>query len=303
MGLFTATSPGDLAHASTFRLGIGGAESNVAIGLARLGVPAAWIGRVGDDEIGRLVRRELRAEGVDSRIVVDPDARTGVMIKTSRTPRQTRVTYYRAGSAGSRLHPGDIEAALVAGADLLHVTGITPALSASAAAAIDHAVAVARDAGVAVSFDVNHRTALWDAERAAPVYRALASRATIVFAGRDEAALLAAGSTVHDLAAGIADLGPAQVIVKLGAEGCAALVDGEFTTVAAIPLDPVDTVGAGDALVAGYLAEWLAGAPLATRLDTAVRAGAFACLGAGDWESLPTRDDLATLDRIEPVSR
>jgi 2-dehydro-3-deoxygluconokinase len=303
MGLFTATSSGDLAHAADFRLGIGGAESNVAIGLARLGVPAAWIGRVGDDEVGGLVRRELRAEGVDSRVVVDPGARTGLMVKTSRTVHHTRVTYYRAGSAGSRLAPGDVDAALVAGADLLHVTGITPALSTSAAAAIDHAVAVARDAGVPVSFDVNHRSALWEAARAAPVYRALASRATVVFAGLDEAALLVAGSTVRDLAAGIADLGPAQVIVKLGAEGCAALVDGEFTILPAIPIDPVDTVGAGDAFVAGYLAEWLAGSPVTTRLDTAVRAGAFACLGEGDWESLPTRDDLATLDRIDPVSR
>ena len=303
MGLFAATSPGSLAHAAGFRLGIGGAESNVAIGLARLGTPATWIGRVGADELGDLVHREIRAEGVDVVAIADPAAATGLMVKSSRTPTHTRVRYYRAGSAGSRLSPDDIDAALIASADILHVTGITPALSESAAAAVDRAIGLAHDSGMIVSFDVNHRSALWDTDRAAPVYRSIAARSTLVFAGLDEAALVADGGTAAELARGIAELGPSQVIVKLGPEGCAALIDGAQFEVPAIRVQPVDTVGAGDAFVAGYLAELLAGSDPTARLAVAVRAGAFACLGPGDWESLPTRADLSLLDRDDPVSR
>ena len=105
------------------------------------------------------------------------------------------------------------------------------------------------------------------------------------------------------LARAIAELGPSQVIVKLGASGCAAVIDGEELRVAAIPIIPLDTVGAGDAFVAGYLHELLNGSTPAARLETAVRAGAFACLGPGDWESLPTRADLALLDASDPVVR
>lgn len=303
MGLFTASTPGALAHVDTFRLGIGGAESNVAIGLARLGASAAWIGRVGSDEIGDLVRRELRAEGVDVVAIADAAAATGVMVKSRRTPQQSRVTYYRTASAGSRLSPDDLDPHRIAAADVLHVTGITAALSESAAAALDRALDLAHDAGVPVSFDVNHRAALWAADRAAPAYRTVAARATIVFAGLEEAAMLVPGGSASELARGIAALGATQVVVKLGADGCHALIDGEAVDVPAIPVDAVDTVGAGDAFVAGYLAELLAGSLPRARLDVAVRAGAFACLGVGDWESLPTRADLERLGRDDPVER
>lgn len=303
MGLFVAASVGPLAHVTTFRLSIGGAESNVAIGLARLGVRAAWIGRVGADDVGDLVRRELRAEGVELHVGTDASAPTGLMIKHARTASHTRVEYHRAASAGSRLSPTDIDAELVAGAQLLHITGITPALSETSARAVDRAVEIARDADVPVSFDVNHRESLWGADRATPVYRRLAARATIVFAGVDEARLLADGTSVEDLAERIAATGPSQVIVKRGADGCSAVIDGRSFGVDAVPITPIDTVGAGDAFVAGYLAELLSGSPPASRLDVAVRAGAFACLGWGDWQSLPTRTDLALLDQADPVER
>ena len=103
MALMRADQVGPLAHASTMSLGIGGSESNVAIGLARLGVQSVWCGRVGADSLGQLVEREIRAEGVDVRIAVDATASTGLMIKERRTPATQRVSYYRAGSAGSRI--------------------------------------------------------------------------------------------------------------------------------------------------------------------------------------------------------
>ena len=301
MGLFIASTPG--GRPTDFRRGIGGAESNVAIGLARLGTPSTWVGRLGADGTGELVLRELRAEGVASGAILDHEAPTGLMVKTQPIAGRTAVEYHRAGSAGSRLSPGDIDAELIRSAQLLHVTGITPALSESAAAAIDRALDVAADAGIPISFDVNHRPSLWAGRDFAAAYRSIASRADIVFAGEDEAALLVTGTDPEDYARRLADLGPSQVLIKLGADGCFAFAHEEALRVAAVPVSVIDTVGAGDAFAAGYLAEFLAGGDLRSRLHTAVRAGAFACLGVGDWESLPHRRDLALLTPGDPVAR
>jgi 2-dehydro-3-deoxygluconokinase len=303
MGLFRATSVGSLAHVSDFALGIGGAESNVAIALARLGTPTRWVGRVGADPIGRRILRELRAEGLDVKGIIDPSAPTGIMIKEQRTNDATRVQYYRAASAGSRLTVADLAEADIENAALLHVTGITPALSDTAHEAVLTAMSIARDAGVLVSFDVNHRGSLWTDDPAS-IYRELASRADIVFAGEDEGRILFPGAaTPPELATSIAGLGPAQVIIKRGEAGCLALVDGRIHTRTAIPVRVIDTVGAGDAFVAGYLAELLAGLPVDERLATAVTLGAFACVNPGDWEGFPTRDELVLLTASEPVQR
>lgn len=305
MGLFVANDIGGLEHVESFRLGMGGTESNVAIGIARLGGTATWIGRVGADGIGYLIRRELRAEEVDCRAIIDDEAPTGIMVKSSPQGGRTRVSYHRRSSAGSRLRPDDIDVDLVRAAGVLHVTGITLALSESARAAVDHAVDVALEAGVPVSFTVNHRSRLWSAELAAPHYRALAARATIVVASDDEASLLLESSDsaeALDRARRITALGPTEVVVTRGAEGCVAVIDGVEHTVPAVPVQVVDSVGAGDAFVAGYLAERLVGATAADRLTTAVRAGASACLGPGDWESLPRRDALAQ-PGSDPVAR
>ncbi|WP_308190949.1 sugar kinase [Pseudonocardia terrae] len=165
MGLLAADTVGHLQHVSTMRLGIGGAESNVAIGLARLGTPVSWIGRVGADSLGDRVVRELRAEGVDVHAVRDPGAPTRLMLKERPPGGGVRVWYYRRHGAGARLSPSDVDDEVIGGATLLHVTGITPALGDAPAKAVEHAVAVAREAGVTVSFDVNHRSTLWsDAE-------------------------------------------------------------------------------------------------------------------------------------------
>jgi hypothetical protein len=191
MALLTTAEVGRLRHASALTLGVAGAESNVAIGARRLGCPAAWVGRVGDDELGELVVSRIRAEGVDVEGVVrDPEAPTSLMLKERRTADMVRVLYYRRHGPGSRLRPDDLDPAQVAAAGVLHVTGITPALSDSARATVDHAVELARAAGVPVSFDLNYRSALWPPDRAAAVCRDLAARADIVFAGDDEAELL-----------------------------------------------------------------------------------------------------------------
>jgi 2-dehydro-3-deoxygluconokinase len=291
MGLVAADGIGPLTYARSFSFGIGGAESNVAVGVARLGGEATWLGRVGADSAGDLIIARLTAAGVRTLARRD-DAFTGLMVRYRRSGAFAHVDYHRAGSAGSRLSPADIPAAELAGASVLHVTGITPALSETARAAVFQAVETAKSAGVPVSVDVNYRSKLWSRFDAAPVLRDLVTRADLVFAGPAEAALFVDRA---DPLTSLAALGPAEVVLKDGARGCEALIDGERHTVLALPVTVIDPVGAGDAFVAGYLTERMAGATPAIRLTTAIAAGAFAVTVPGDCEGLPDRDELAAL--------
>ena len=304
MALMKAETPGPLAHVSSLSLGVGGAESNFAVALRRLDTSVTWVGRVGEDSLGDLVQREIAAEGIVTLAIRDPAAPTGLMIKERRTPDALRVWYYRAGSAGSRLSCADIPVERIAEAELLHVTGITLGLSDSACETVHQAVDCARRAGVLVSFDLNYRSALWPPDEAATQFSRIIAKADIVFAGDSEAAMVV-GTSDDPLALAhrVADLGPTQSVIKLGADGCVAVVDGHEYRHPAVRINSVDSVGAGDAFVAGYVSELVAGADVPTRLRTAVRAGAFACLVPGDWEGMPRRQELALLDATEPVSR
>lgn len=297
MGLVVADQVGSLAAARACTLDIGGAESNLAMAAARLGTPATWVGRVGADAVGDLVADRVRGAGVDARVVRDPDAFTGVMVRSRPVGSAVRVDYHRRGSAGSRLRADDVPEELVRTAGVLHVTGITAALGPSARQAVFSAVESARASGVLVSLDVNHRAKLWTADEANPVLRDLVGRADIVFAGVDEAELVlgeVAGSA-GDAARMLAAEGPAEVVVKDGARGAVAVVDGRALVARPVPVRQVDPVGAGDAFAAGYLVERLAGLSPSQRLHTAAESGAWAVGVPGDCRSLPTREDLALL--------
>lgn len=302
MGLIVQATPGTARNGEPMAFGIGGSESNVAIGVRRLGVPATWIGRVGDDPAGALILRELRAEGVETIASIDP-APTGLMVRWRPTALHGRVEYHRSGSAGAHLCPADIPDKVVAGAAALHATGITLALGADPAAAISHAMTVARSARVPVSFDLNFRRALWAEAEAAPALRAAVRQADVVFAGAEEAAIVTGTADPLEAAMALEALGPSQAVIKLGPAGCLARIDGTTLSVPARPVTVLDTVGAGDAFVAGYLAELMTGAPPERRLATAIAAGAWAVTVAGDWEGMPDRRALAMLETTEPVIR
>jgi 2-dehydro-3-deoxygluconokinase len=302
MGLLVQSASGVPRNGEPMSFGIGGSESNVAIGVRRLGVPATWIGRIGDDPAGAMIVRELRAEQVDALATVDP-APTGLMIRWRPAPQRGRVEYYRRGSAGSHLCAADIAEDVVAGAAAFHASGITLALGPDPAAAVTHGMAVARDAGVPVSFDFNFRRALWTEALAAPVLTAAVAQADVVFAGVEEAAIVTGTADPLDAALALEALGPRQVLIKLGAAGCLARIDGITYELPAPRVTVLDTVGAGDAFVAGYLAELIAGAGSEGRLATAIAAGAWAVTVSGDWEGMPDRRSLALLEQTEPVVR
>ncbi len=304
MGLLVQATPGAPRNGEAMCFGIGGSESNVAIGVRRLGVPAAWIGRIGDDAAGALILRELRAEQVEPIAAVDP-APTGLMIRWRPAALYGRVEYHRRGSAGAQLRAADIPEGVVTRAAAFHATGITLALGADPAAAVTHGMAVARAASVPVSFDLNFRRALWTEAEAAPALSAAVRQADVVFAGAEEAAIVTGAAKPLDAALALEAMGPQQVLITLGAAGCLARIDGTTHEVPARAVGPMvlDTVGAGDAFVAGYLAELIGGAAPARRLATAVAAGAWAVTVAGDWEGMPDRRALALLDTTEPVIR
>ena len=291
MALLRAPAPGRLRDMTSLRLSAAGAESNVAIGLVRLGHRASWIGRVGDDELGRMILTRLRGEDVDvSRAVVD-SAQTALMLRERRTPAVDRVTYYRRGYAGSRLQPEDLDENLLRNARIVHLTGITPALSESARATVYAAVDIAHSAGVLVTFDLNYRSALWSIDEAASQLWALANQADVVFAGEDELRVLeraSSGTAARELSAN----GERTVVVKKGAAGASSIRGGALYEQAAPAVQAVDPVGAGDAFVAGYISALLDGRDEAGRLALGCAVGAHAVTVAGDWEGLPDRDDL-----------
>lgn len=304
MVLVSSLTEEPLQHSKQMALGIGGAESNVAIGLRRLGTEVTWVGKIGNDSAGDLIERELRAEGLRVLCIRDPDAPTALMIKERRSAAETRVWYYRFGNAGSRLGIEDLDPSLISGATLLHMTGITPALSASARHLTLEAIRIARLANVPVSFDLNYRRGLWTRDAAAEFYQKVIPETDILFAGDDEAAIaVGPAASPEELAQRLVDLGAGQAVIKLGANGALALAGGKIITQKAIPVPVRDTVGAGDAFVAGYLSDYLAGEPIERCMATAVQVGAYACMAAGDWEGLPRRNELHALTTAEPVSR
>lgn len=306
MGLISALDIGPLEAARGFRYGIGGAESNVAIGVARLGGSATWFGRLGADATGAMIGRRLSAENVEVLAVFDDRHPTGLMVKHHRFAHAAHLDYHRAGSAATVLAPADLPAAAIKNAAILHVTGITPALSASAADTVFAAVELARDAGTVVSVDVNYRAKLWRPEVAAPVLRRLVTRSDIVFAGPEEARLVLgpdAPTSDIELALALSTLGPTESIVKNGARGATAVVRGDRYQRDALPVHAIDTVGAGDAFVAGYLAEHLRHCTPDVRLGTAIAVGALAVTVPGDCEGLPHRSDLDVLVTADDILR
>ena len=276
---------------------IAGAESNVAIALARLGHNVQWAGRIGDDVGGELIRRTLRAEAVgQDHVTTDPQRQTGILIFEQRLPDVTRVGYFRQNSAASMISFADLSPALSKGARVLHITGITSALSLGAEEAVLQVASAAHTAGATVVLDVNYRAKLWNRELAADTLRRLLPFVDIVIGSPDELTLLSddgsAGDDSSVAAKALIKDGVREVVVKLGADG-ARLFDRSGTIDSpAREVTAVDSIGAGDAFTAGYISGLLTSATAGERLLLANTLGAFAVASKGDWEGLPTPSEL-----------
>lgn len=246
-----------LERASTLRVEIAGAESNVAIGLARLGHHTAWISRLPATSIGRLVVNRVREHGVDvSRVRwAGADDRVGLYYwEDEAPPRPGRVLYDRAQSSFSLAEPDEIDWDFARTAKRIHLTGITPALGPSSRRLLDRALAVAEESGVAVSFDVNYRARLWTPAEAAEILARILPRVGILFcSSRDALTLFGLDCPREEQAVELAGrFGVPLVAVTSGSDGAVAW-DGSVRRAAAVLTVAVDPVGRGDAFVAGFL--------------------------------------------------
>jgi 2-dehydro-3-deoxygluconokinase len=293
-----------LEEAGSLSVTIGGTESNVAVALSRLGRRAAWLSALPDNPLGHRIAGELRRHAVVTDHIIWTSGRVGVyFMEPGAAPRPTRVHYDRADSAIARIDPDAIDPSIVTSASLLHLTGITPSLSAGAAAVCLRLADAARQANVPISFDVNYRARLWSAEQAAAGIQPLLDRTTLLFCGAGDAATIW-GLTGEPtaVAQALLDRSSAEtVVLTLGERGSLALTrGGRQYEQAAIPVEPIDAVGAGDAFAAGFLHRWLddpAGIP--TALHSAATLAAIKMTIYGD-NAIITPDDLTLFDQPGP---
>ncbi|WP_043265844.1 sugar kinase [Streptomyces sp. CT34] len=318
MVTFLPTAPGRLADVPAFERAIGGAESNVACALARAGHTVRWISRVGADGFGDHLVGAIGAYGVDTGGVRrDPARPTGIYFRTAgdRDTDAHEVAYYRSGSAASAMSPATMDLAALRAGRVLHLSGITAALSGDCLALLRELTArPAADGRPLVSFDVNHRHRLWADAQGPRVLLDLARGADIVFVGEDEARDawgLHGGRAVRaalpepEILVVKRGKGGATVFRRAGGPGGRAAGPGgrgagdDVVGVPALRVDVVAAVGAGDAFAAGFLSATLRGLPLRSRIRHGHLWAAAALTVTGDLAAPPSRalaDRLAGLD-------
>lgn len=251
-----------MEHSPTFRALIGGAEANVAVGLVRLGLTAGWIGKLPRNAMGRWVINGTRRYGVDTAGVVWAETgRVGTFyVEFGAKPRPTKTIYDRAGSAATTLTADELDWDYIAGAQWLHLTGITPALSATCRAAVPEIVRRARSLGVQVSFDLNYRSKLWAPADARAAWAEILPHTNLIITTEPDAALVL-DAEVNRSRQGretavrrlFDAYGPDAVVLTCSGDGSLTYDGREVHTLPTWPLEPVNRLGAGDAFVAGLL--------------------------------------------------
>ena len=272
-----------------YRAGVGGDVLNALVAAARQGAATGLISALGEDAFGREILEFCRAEGIETgAVAVDPRHPTG-FVWIDPDPVERRFSYARAGSAASRLGPGDVPEEIIAAARVLHLSGVSLAISDSMRAAALHAARIARAAGVTVSFDLNFRPALWSAAAALEAIDAMLPLADIVLPSLDEAEAL---TGLSDEAAILDRFGRDRariVILKCGADGARLATDGGVSVIPAHPVVAVDSSGAGDSFAGAFLAHYLeTGDPLRAA-EAAARVAAATVTGWGATDSIPRR--------------
>ncbi|TMR93707.1 sugar kinase [Nonomuraea basaltis] len=276
-------SSGRVRHESEARLDVCGPEFTLAVALARLGHRCAYLGKVGDDELGARALTVLRGEGVDvADMRVSEGLRTGLVLRETRVARELKVAHYRTGSAGSRLAPGNVPIDRISAAKMLHVTGITAGLGIDAQDAVRAAVSAAKSADVMISFSVEYVPELWPSVREAEeVLGELACESHLLFLRQDELDLVKPALTPER-----------EVVVDRGAKGASVRADRMRYDVQGWQVPVVDTSGAGEAFAAGYISAALDGLTPQERLYRGALLSAAAVTSVSDWQGLPTRAEL-----------
>lgn len=294
MALLDPVEPGPIELGSRFEMRIAGAESNFGVALARLGVAVTWVSRLGGDRLGQLVRDALGGEGLDLRHVThDPERPTGLYIKW-RAEGSTNVIYYRAGAAAAALTAADVPPEALDGVDLVHLTGITMALSQTGRELVVEVARRARERDIQVLFDPNYRPALWDSpEQAAAAHRDVLPWVDWYLCGLEEGNTLWGTASAKELFAAQRELGVEASVARVGERGALVHTRAGIREVAPRRRERVlDEVGAGDGFAAGFAFGLTRGwTPQACAHAGNVIAAA-ALRGTGDWETFPRLDEV-----------
>ncbi|SNS91522.1 sugar kinase [Rhodococcoides kyotonense] len=300
--------PGPLENSDSFTRSAGGAEANVARVLAQLGVSSSWISRVGNDGFGRYLLTQLDRAGVDvSAVVLDDTRPTGMYVKQrgggtgadwDLPDGDSRMTYFRTGSAASALSPDDVDEGaardLIRSAEVVHFSGITVALSESAEQMTRSLLAC----GTTVSFDLNYRPALW-ANRIEDAPRVLADHvrgSDVVLMGADEARVVFGIDDPAELRAKFPE--PRHLVVKNDAHVVTAFDGDVRVDVPALRLAVLERIGAGDAFAGGFLGGLLNGASPVERVRLGHLCAAGALTAHGDVASILDSSSLLSAVRL-----
>ncbi len=296
MIVLEAAEEGRLRYVPMFNKKQGGAESNVAIGVARLGHSAGWISKVGDDEFGKYLVSSIRGEGVDtSRVLYSQEYPTGLYIKERVNPEKTQVYYYRSNSAASQMTKEDIDWNYLKEAKIIHISGITPFLSESCLEVTQAIVAFAKENKIFLSFDPNLRFKLMaNKGNAKEILLQLAKQSDLFMPGLDEAEYLIGTKNYEEIAEYFLNEGVSKIVIKNGAkETYYASKGGEAGAVPSFKVvNVVDPVGAGDGFAAGLLTGLLENKSLQESVEMGAKVGAMVVTVRGDIEGLPEKSEL-----------
>lgn len=293
MVVFTS-APGLMRYSNSFSRKFGGSESNLAIGLSRMGYKVGWISRIGNDEFGKALLNFIRGEGVDvSEVNIDEEAPTGIYFKEIRNSNDIRVYYYRKGSAASRMNKADLNEEYIAKAKYVFISGITSALSDSCHDTVMETINIAKKHNVKIVFDPNIRKKLWSEEKARKVLLEIAAQVDIILPGVSEGEFLFGESDPSKLGELFLKQGPSLVVLKVGEKGAYYFTQDSKKLVPGFFVEQVvDPVGAGDGFASGFLSGLLDGLDIYESVQRGNAIGAIVTMVNGDVEGLPEREDL-----------
>lgn len=293
---FNATEEGSLAEVDLFSVGYGGDTSNFAIAASRLGGRVGYLTALGEDPFGDRFINLWQTEGIDTAHVKrDTESPTGIYF-ISRKDKQHYFTYYRNTSAASRMTVSDLPLDYIRQARVLHVSGISQAISLSACDTIFAAISAAKDAGVRVSYDPNLRVKLWTIERARAIIHQTAAMADLFLPSLEDAAALTGLEDPEAIADYYLNMGPEVVVLKLGAQGALLATrpdngaGGVMKRFEPFAVEPVDMTGAGDTFDGAFVVSWLSGQPLEACVRFANAAGALVTTGLGAVTPIPRKE-------------
>lgn len=292
--VFVARDIGRMRYCRDFTIRPGGAEATVAVGVKRLGLEAAWMSALGDDEPGHYLRNLIAGEGVDvSRVAMTRNRPTAIFLRERLPAGQARHFYYRRGSAFSEFGPEMLDEAFIASARYLHITGITPALSERCDAACWRALEIAKAHGLTVSFDPNVRLSLWSADEARQKLARYMSAADLVLPGLEDLQMLYGPIDAQTALRTLSELGCQRFILKSGIDSVIVHEDGQSCSLPVeIIRDPVDLMGAGDAFAAGCLAGLMRSMTLEQCARLGMAVASMAIQMPGNIEAMPTWEEV-----------